>query len=161
MICWIFRLRTGLPNTLRKSHATACWHLMNSILLCKAHVWCHIIRTIASHPCLNWYIKWSRSYVLVWIRFEAAKWTFPKTSKNKASHIVHLSEPVFKTRALQAIALNELVFTTTGKTPVSGFSRQEILTNILCARLRLRSSKNLQRLRQKHLDTNLLLSIAY
>lgn len=56
---------------------------------------------------------------------EAAKWIIPKErAKNKTSHIVHLSEPSLKELiALKSIALNELVFTTTGKTPVSGFSR--------------------------------------
>lgn len=59
------------------------------------------------------------------IDIEAERWTIPKErAKNNSSHIVHLSEPALEElTALKVIALNDLVFTTTGKTPVSGFSR--------------------------------------
>ena len=55
----------------------------------------------------------------------AAKWELPRDrSKNKTSHIVHLSNPVRKEfDALMNPTNQELVFTTTGKTPVSGFSK--------------------------------------
>lgn len=63
------------------------------------------------------------------VDIEAGRWTIPKDrAKNKVSHIVHLSEPVLEElKALKVIALNDLVFTTTGKTPVSGFSRAKTI----------------------------------
>ena len=59
------------------------------------------------------------------INLDAAKWELPRDrSKNKTSHIVHLSNPVRKEfDALMNPTNQELVFTTTGKTPVSGFSK--------------------------------------
>jgi integrase len=55
----------------------------------------------------------------------AAKWELPRDrSKNKTSHVVHLSNPVRKEfDGLMNLTNQELVFTTTGKTPVSGFSK--------------------------------------
>ena len=59
------------------------------------------------------------------INLDAAKWELPRDrSKNKTSHVVHLSNPVRKEfDALMNPTNQELVFTTTGKTPVSGFSK--------------------------------------
>jgi len=59
------------------------------------------------------------------INLEEAKWELPRDrSKNKTSHVVHLSNPVSKEFATLMNPTNqELVFTTTGKTPVSGFSK--------------------------------------
>ena len=59
------------------------------------------------------------------INLEEAKWELPRDrSKNKTSHVVHLSNPVSKEfAALMNPTNQELVFTTTGKTPVSGFSK--------------------------------------
>ena len=59
------------------------------------------------------------------INLDAQKWELPRDrSKNKASHIVHLSDPVLnELNALAGPAQHTLVFTTTGTTPVSGFSK--------------------------------------
>lgn len=59
------------------------------------------------------------------IDLDARKWKLPRDrSKNKASHIVHLSDPVLdELNALVGPAQHTLVFTTTGTTPVSGFSK--------------------------------------
>ena len=59
------------------------------------------------------------------INLEEAKWELPRDrSKNKTSHVVHLSNPVRKEfDNLMNPTNQELVFTTTGKTPVSGFSK--------------------------------------
>ena len=59
------------------------------------------------------------------INLDAAKWELPRDrSKNKKSHVVHLSNPARKEfDALMNPTNQELVFTTTGKTPVSGFSK--------------------------------------
>ena len=64
-------------------------------------------------------VKWPE------IDLEAQKWELPRDrSKNKASHIVHLSDPVLdELNALVGPAQHALVFTTTGTTPVSGFSK--------------------------------------
>ena len=64
-------------------------------------------------------VKWSE------IDLDARKWELPRDrSKNKASHIVHLSDPVFdELNALAGPAQHALVFTTTGTTPVCGFSK--------------------------------------
>ncbi len=56
---------------------------------------------------------------------DRSTWTIPKErSKNGRAHIVHLTQPVRDILA-SAPRINDspLVFTTTGKTPVSGFSR--------------------------------------
>ena len=59
------------------------------------------------------------------IDLDARKWELPRDrSKNKASHIVHLSDPVLdELNALAGPAQHALVFTTTSTTPVSGFSK--------------------------------------
>ena len=59
------------------------------------------------------------------IDLKAQKWELPRDrSKNKASHIVHLSDPVLdELNALAGPAQHALVFTTTSTTPVSGFSK--------------------------------------
>jgi len=64
-------------------------------------------------------VKWSE------IDLDARKWELPRDrSKNKASHVVHLSDPVLdELNALAGNAQHALVFTTTGTTPVSGFSK--------------------------------------
>ena len=64
-------------------------------------------------------VKWSE------IDLDARKWELPRDrSKNKASHVVHLSDPVLdELNALVGPAQHALVFTTTGTTPVSGFSK--------------------------------------
>ena len=64
-------------------------------------------------------IKWSE------INLDARKWELPRDrSKNKAAHVVHLSDPVLdEFNALAGPAQHALVFTTTGTTPVSGFSK--------------------------------------
>ena len=56
---------------------------------------------------------------------ENQKWELPKDrSKNKISHLVHLSVPVLKEMCeLKPVAKHDLVFTTTGHSSVSGFSR--------------------------------------
>ena len=66
---------------------------------------------------------------MLWSEIDFAKhrWSIPgRRTKNKRSHIVHLSDPVMtELKTLRAAADPEcdLVFTTTGKTPVNGFSR--------------------------------------
>ena len=59
------------------------------------------------------------------INLDAQKWDLPRNrSKNKASQIVHLSDHVLdELNALVGPAQHALVFTTTGTTPVSGFSK--------------------------------------
>ena len=59
------------------------------------------------------------------INLDAQKWDLPRDrSKNKASQIVHLSDRVLdELNALVGPAQHALVFTTTGTTPVSGFSK--------------------------------------
>lgn len=54
-----------------------------------------------------------------------ALWEMPGTrTKNRKRHAVHLAEPVRDIlRAVPRLAGSPLVFTTTGRTPVSGFSR--------------------------------------
>jgi integrase len=61
------------------------------------------------------------------VDFDNAMWTIPsERAKNKSSHLVHLTEPVMKElNALYEFSSSELVFTTTGKTPVSGFSKSK------------------------------------
>ena len=61
------------------------------------------------------------------IDFDNAIWTIPsERAKNKSSHLVHLSTPVMKElNALYEFSSSELVFTTTGSTPVSGFSKSK------------------------------------
>jgi len=56
---------------------------------------------------------------------ENQKWELPKDrSKNKISHLVHLSVPVLMEMCeLKPVAKHDLVFTTTGHSSVSGFSR--------------------------------------
>ena len=56
---------------------------------------------------------------------ENQKWELPKDrSKNKISHLVHLSVPVLTEMCeLKPVAKHDLVFTTTGHSSVSGFSR--------------------------------------
>ena len=56
---------------------------------------------------------------------ENQKWELPKDrSKNKISHIVHLSAPVLTEMSeLKTLAQHDLVFTTTGHSSASGFSR--------------------------------------
>lgn len=56
---------------------------------------------------------------------ENQKWELPKDrSKNKISHLVHLSAPVLMEMCeLKPVAKHDLVFTTTGHSSVSGFSR--------------------------------------
>ena len=63
--------------------------------------------------------KWSE------IDLVAQKWDLPRDrSKNKASHVIHLSRPVLEElNQLMCSAQNELIFTTTGRSPVSGFSK--------------------------------------
>ena len=64
-------------------------------------------------------VKWSE------INLDARKWELPRDrSKNKASHIVHLSDPVLdELNALVGPAQHTLLFTTTGVSHVSGFSK--------------------------------------
>ena len=56
---------------------------------------------------------------------ENQKWELPKDrSKNKIIHLVHLSVPVLMEMCeLKPVAKHDLVFTTTGHSSVSGFSR--------------------------------------
>ena len=58
------------------------------------------------------------------IDFEKATWSMPRhKAKNGRAHDVHLSAPALAIlRSLPRVS-NRFVFTTTGKTPVSGFSR--------------------------------------
>ena len=59
------------------------------------------------------------------IDLDAAKWELPRDrSKNKTSHVVHLSNPVLdELYGLINPARHDLIFTTTGNSPVSGFSK--------------------------------------
>ena len=61
------------------------------------------------------------------VDFDNAIWTIPsERAKNKSSHLVHLSKPVLKElNALYEFSSSDLVFTTTGSTPVSGFSKSK------------------------------------
>ena len=56
---------------------------------------------------------------------QVKKWELPNTrSKNKISHIIHLSDPVLKELyELKDNAQHNLVFTKTGYSHVSGFSK--------------------------------------
>ena len=64
---------------------------------------------------------------LTWseIDMPSATWKIPRDrAKNKSSHLVHLSQPVLEElERLRSISRHDLIFTTTGKTAVSGFSR--------------------------------------
>lgn len=64
---------------------------------------------------------------LTWseIDMPSATWKIPRDrAKNKSSHLVHLSKPVLdELERLRSISRHDLIFTTTGKTAVSGFSR--------------------------------------
>ena len=64
---------------------------------------------------------------LTWseINMPSATWKIPRgRAKNKSGHLVHLSQPVLEElERLREISRHDLIFTTTGKTPVSGFSR--------------------------------------
>ena len=64
---------------------------------------------------------------LTWseIDMPSATWKIPRDrAKNKVSHLVHLSQPVLEElERLRSISRHDLIFTTTGKTAVSGFSR--------------------------------------
>ena len=64
---------------------------------------------------------------LTWseIDFPSETWKIPRDrAKNKTSHVVHLSQPVLEElERLRTISTHDLIFTTTGKTAVSGFSR--------------------------------------
>ena len=64
---------------------------------------------------------------LTWseIDLPSATWKIPRDrAKNKASHVVHFSQPVLEElERLRTISTHDLIFTTTGKTAVSGFSR--------------------------------------
>jgi len=64
---------------------------------------------------------------LTWseINMPSATWKIPRgRAKNKSGHLVHLSQPVLEElERLRKISRHDLIFTTTGKTPVSGFSR--------------------------------------
>ena len=66
---------------------------------------------------------------MVWeeIDLDEAKWTIPsERAKNKTSHIVHLSQQVIdQLSSLRQFSDSDLVFTTTGNTPVSGFSKSK------------------------------------
>jgi len=61
------------------------------------------------------------------VDFDNAMWTIPsERAKNKSSHLVHLTESVVKElNALYEFSSSDLVFTTTGNTPVSGFSKSK------------------------------------
>lgn len=59
------------------------------------------------------------------VDLDAATWTLPGSrTKNGREHVVHLSEPALAVlRSVPVIAGRDLLFSTTGATPVSGFSR--------------------------------------
>ena len=59
------------------------------------------------------------------IDLNTEKWELPRDrSKNKTSHIVHLSNPVLNELSNLINPMgHELIFTTTGVSPVSGFSK--------------------------------------
>ena len=61
------------------------------------------------------------------VDFDNAMWTIPSArAKNKSSHLVHLSKPVIgQLNLLRQFSNSDLVFTTTGKTSVSGFSKSK------------------------------------
>ena len=72
---------------------------------------------------------------LTWseIDFPSETWKIPRDrAKNKTSHVVHLSQPVLEElERLRTISTHDLIFTTTGKTAVSGFSRAKRQLNNL------------------------------
>jgi integrase len=65
-------------------------------------------------------------------------WTIPGSRmKNKKPHLVHLNEPArVVLRSLPAIEGQDLVFTTNGKTPISGFSKAKRMLDAKIAELR-------------------------
>lgn len=66
-------------------------------------------------------VRWSE------IDLEARRWTLPgERTKNSKPHIVHLSDPALaELLALRGKADGDLIFTTTGKTPISGFGNMK------------------------------------
>ena len=64
-------------------------------------------------------MRWSEIYV------DAAEWTVPASrSKNGKSHVVHLSSAAIEVlNAITRVKGQDLVLTTTGSTPISGFSK--------------------------------------
>lgn len=66
-------------------------------------------------------IRWSE------IDLESRRWSIPAgRTKNRRPHIVHLTEPVvdeLQTLEHSANSDHDLIFTTTGTTPISGFSK--------------------------------------
>ena len=64
---------------------------------------------------------WSEIYM------EARRWTLPaERTKNGKPHIVHLSDPALaEFNALQGRTNGDLIFSTTGETPVSGFGKMK------------------------------------
>ena len=61
------------------------------------------------------------------IDLEARRWTLPaERTKNGKPHIVHLSDPTLaEFMALKEKANGDLIFSTTGETPVSGFGKMK------------------------------------
>lgn len=74
-------------------------------------------------------MRWSE------ISFERAEWTMPaERQKNGKPHVVHLSAPALAVlHELEAVrpANVDLVFTTTGLTPISGFSSAKADLDVL------------------------------
>ena len=62
---------------------------------------------------------------MAWSEIKGENWVIPSTrAKNGTSHIVHLSLPALEVlEQLREYSISDLVFTTTGKTPISGFSK--------------------------------------
>jgi len=77
-------------------------------------------------------LRWSE------IDEQAALWTIPGSrTKNGKPHFVHLSGPALEVlKTVPRLAKQDLVFSTTGKTPISGFSRFKVALDkgILAAR---------------------------
>ena len=64
-------------------------------------------------------LRWSE------VDFTEKRWVIPSNrAKNKSGHVVHLSAPVIsELRFLRQVSQHDLIFTTTGTTAVSGFSK--------------------------------------
>jgi len=72
-------------------------------------------------------LRWSE------VDFTEKRWVIPSNrAKNKSGHVVHLSEPVImELRFLRQVSQHDLIFTTTGTTAVSGFSKAKRKLDVL------------------------------
>jgi len=72
-------------------------------------------------------LRWSE------VDFTEKRWVIPSNrAKNKSGHVVHLSAPVIsELRFLRQVSQHDLIFTTTGTTAVSGFSKAKRKLDVL------------------------------